>query len=149
MPTLLIAVAGAAVAAGVGFGVAVAVGGPDEKGESLTPETAEAGQCVDIAEDAGRIDITEADCSRPHDAEIVLTTQVGDAIAEPAELDDAEGVCTGLMRPDDVTALEDADAEDPLAWGLLIDEPSNIDPYDRLVCYVMSADSRLTDPLLS
>ena len=129
------------MAAGVGFGVAVAVGGPDEKGQSLTPETAEAGQCIDIAEDAGRIDITEADCSAPHDAEIVLTTQVGDAIAEPAELDDAEGVCSGLMRPDDVARIQDRDG---LMWGLLIDEPSNIDPFDRLVCYVRSADSRLT-----
>ncbi|MCW2812690.1 MAG: hypothetical protein JWN84_145 [Nocardioides sp.] len=140
------AVAGAAVAAGIGFAVAVTAGDPEEKGESLTPETAEAGQCVDIAEAAGRIDITEARCSLPHDAEIVLTTEVGDAIAGPAELDDAEGVCRGLMDATDVTQLDDSEVA--LEWGLLIDEPSNIDPYDRLVCYVRSPDGTLTDPLL-
>ncbi|WP_148614369.1 hypothetical protein [Nocardioides rubriscoriae] len=136
----------ALVVAAVAFFVVLAAGGGDEKGESLTPQTAQAGQCVDLTEQAGRIDLTAAGCSRPHDAEIVLTTAVGEAIAGPAELDDAEGVCTGLMDPADVARLADGGTD--VDWGLLIDEPSNIDPTDRLVCYVRAADGRLDERLL-
>jgi hypothetical protein len=139
--------AAALVVAAVTYFAVLSLGGDDDQGRSLTPQTAQAGQCVDLAEQAGRIDLTTAGCSRPHDAEIVLTTAVGDAIAQPAELDDAQGVCTGLMAPDDVTALEDRD--DDLAWGLLIDEPSNLDPTDRLVCYVRAVDGRLDERLLA
>ncbi len=146
LETVLKVVAAALVVAAIAFFVVLAAGGGDDKGESLTSETAEAGQCVDLTEQAGRIDLTSADCSRPHDAEIVLTTQVGEAIATPAELDDAEGVCSELMEPADVARLGERDGG--LEWGLLIDEPRNIDPTDRLVCYVRSPDGQLDERLL-
>lgn len=138
-------VGAAVVVAAVAFFVVLASGGKDDKGESLTPETAEAGQCVDITESAGRIDITAADCARDHDAEIVLTTQVGEAIAGDAGLDDAEAACSSLMQDADVTRLAERDT---LEWGLLIDEPSNIDPFDRLVCYVREPGGQLDEQLL-
>lgn len=138
--------AAALVVAAVAYFVVLAASGSDDKGESLTAETARAGQCVDIAEQAGRIDLTAAGCTRPHDAEIVLTTEVGQALAEPAALDDARSVCTGLMDPDDVARLGDRDGA--LEWGLLIDEPRNLDPTDRLVCYVRSPDGQLDERLL-
>ncbi|MDO9457214.1 hypothetical protein [Nocardioides sp.] len=137
---------GAVLAAAIGFCVVLVAFRGADKGESLTPETAQAGQCVDIAESAGRIDITEADCDRAHDAEIVLTTRVGEAMAGPAELDDAEGVCSDLMSDADVARLTAADPA--LDWGLLIDQPENVDPFDRLVCYVRSADGHLGEKLL-
>ena len=137
----------ALVVAALGFLVAIAVtAASDEQSESVTPETAEAGQCVDFTETAGRLDLSETDCGRAHDAEIVLTTRVGDAIGEEAELDDAEGVCRGLMADDDLALIDEADQD--LRWGLLIDEPSNIDTTDRLVCYVGAAEGRLEVELL-
>ncbi|MCW2814109.1 MAG: hypothetical protein JWN84_1564, partial [Nocardioides sp.] len=138
--------AAAVVVAAVAFGVALLAGRGEQQGRSLTPETAQAGQCVDVATQGGRVDITEADCSQAHDAEIVHTAVFGDAIGLPTQLDDARAVCTSLMDAADVARLHDHDGA--LAWGLLIDDPSNIDPTDRLVCYVRAADGRLRDKLL-
>lgn len=132
----------------VAFCVVVAAGylGQEEKGESLTAATVQAGQCVDIAEAAGRIDLTEAPCDRAHDAEVVLTTQVRDAYQADVDLGDPEAACRGLLDADAVARLDDAGVE--IGWGLLIDEPSNIDPFDRLVCYVEAAEGELDVQLL-
>lgn len=136
----------ALVVAAIAFFVVLASGGQDDKGESLTPETVQAGQCVDVTETAGeQIDITAADCSRGHDAEVVLTTQVGEAIDADVGLDDAEMACTALMDDADVATLAERDG---LEWGLLIDEPSNIDSFDRLVCYVRDPGGQLEEKLL-
>lgn len=134
------------VLAAVGFCVLLATGGGvEEKGESLTPDTAEAGQCVDIDDDAGQIDITVAACGRDHDAQIVHVTDVTEAIGADADLDDAAALCPSFMAPDDVAALEAYDGD--LTWGLLIDEPDNLDGYDRLVCYVQDPDGQLDEQL--
>jgi hypothetical protein len=141
-------VVGALVAGGVGFGIALAArNGVAQQRESLTAETARAGQCVDLTEDAGFIGLLEADCDAPHDAEIVLTTELGEAYDEPGALEDAEAVCRGLLDPDEVDRL---DGQAPgLDWGLLIDDARNIDSFDRLVCYVRDPDTRLDGPLLA
>ncbi|WP_170219263.1 hypothetical protein [Nocardioides litoris] len=137
----------AVVVAGLAFGLVVALGvGEDDRGRSLTPETVEAGQCVDVAEQGGRLDLTEADCDRPHDAEVVLTTVYADAYAETTDLADAEKVCTGLLEPADLDRLEAYEGD--LSWALLIDEPSNVDSTDRLVCYVEDPEAPLTASLL-
>ena len=94
----------------------------------------------------GRIDLTEASCGRGHDAEVVLTTQVRDAFEADVDLGDPESACRDLLDAADVERL-DATGVD-VSWGLLIDEPSNIDPFDRLVCYVRAADGELDEPLL-
>lgn len=140
-------VVGALVAGGIGFGIALAArNGVAQQREALTAETARAGQCVDLTEDSGFVGLIEADCGRPHDAEIVLTTELGEAYDEPAALEDAEALCRGLLAPDDVDRL-DAEAPD-LDWGLLIDDARNIDSFDRLVCYVRDPGARLDGPLL-
>ncbi|MEO9324850.1 hypothetical protein ABFT23_15255 [Nocardioides sp. C4-1] len=130
----------------IAFCVLLATGrGVEEKGESLTPETAEAGQCVAIDDDAGQIDITVRDCGRDHDAEIVHVTDVTEAIGADAGLGDAAGLCQEFMDPDDLARIETYDGD--LVWGLLIDEPDNLDGYDRLVCYVQDPDGQLDEQL--
>ena len=49
------------------------------------------------------------------------------------------------MDDDDVATLADRDS---LEWGLLIDEPSNIDSFDRLVCYVRDPGGQLYEEVL-
>jgi hypothetical protein len=145
---VLLVAGGALVAAAVGFLVVlVSEVGDESRGASLTAETARAGQCVDLDEEGSRIDLVEIDCTSPHDAEIVLTTEFGEAYAQQNEdISDAEGVCSDLLSDAEVARLTAYDGE--LAWGLLIDDPSNVDGFDRLVCYVRDAGGRLSEPLL-
>lgn len=143
---------GAGVAVAIAIGVCLAIALRDPEPESIKSDTVQAGQCVDIDEDAGRIALREAVCDEPHDAEVVLETQVGDALgtgAEPADLADARQLCTDLLAADDLGLLERFEAENgTLTYRLLIDDPSNLDESDRLVCYVSSPDAPLESSLL-
>ncbi len=107
------------------------------------------GQCVDIDEGVGGITLSAASCDQPHEAQVVFETQVGEAFAagaEPADLADAERLCTDQMPPQDVERLRDHDGD--LTYALLIDDPSNLDESDRLVCYVSDPAGPLEASLL-
>ena len=129
------------------LGVCLVIALRDPEPAAVTAESARAGQCIDLVETSDdSIEITEVACDEPHDAEIVLATDFGEAVQAGYDLDDADTVCPGLMAADDVSTLDDYDGD--LEYGQLIDEPSNLDQFDRLVCFVRPLEGRLDASIL-
>jgi hypothetical protein len=119
----------------------------------ITPDDAEAGQCMDIREDGDSIFLTEKDCDEEHDGEIVHVAEFGD-IEEtdpglmPTDIDDltdaaiSQAVCSSLMDPADVAKISQ-----DLEWGLALENQDDPADDDKFICYVESSD-KLDEPIL-
>ena len=119
----------------------------------ITPDNAEAGQCMDIREDGDTVFLTEKDCTEDHDGEIVHVAEFGDIEATdpqlmPENINDltdaaiSQTICSSLMDPEDVAKI----GED-LEWGLALEDPDDPADDDKFICYVESSD-KLDEPIL-
>ncbi len=120
---------------------------------SITPDNAEAGQCINIREDGDTVFLTKKDCTDDHDGEIVHVAEFGDIEATdpslmPDDINDltdaaiSQAVCSSLMEPDDVAKIG-AD----LTWGLALEDPNSPADSDKIICYVES-DDKLDEAIL-
>lgn len=115
----------------------------------VTVDEAEVGQCVSIDDDdSSAIVLREADCDSDHDGEIVYKGEYSEVESSPFmpsspdDLSDAGisyGVCTSLMPPEDVSAIEDV-LGDNVEYTYAMEDPANPEPDDPFICYVK--DSR-------
>jgi hypothetical protein len=113
----------------------------------VTIDEAEQGLCVDVDDDdLDAVSMTEAECSEPHDAEIVYA---GDAGEDTARLEGLEAatVCEERVRaetPELATAL---DERGNFQINALVEDPDNVSPDDKIVCYVESLTGRLDEKI--
>jgi len=119
----------------------------------ITPDNAEAGQCMDVREDGDTIYLTKKDCAEDHDGEIVYVAEFGDIEANdpslmPDDINDlsdagiSQAVCSSLMDPADVRKIPT-----DLTWGLALEDTDNPADSDPFICYVESSD-KLDKPIL-
>jgi hypothetical protein len=112
----------------------------------VTPDNAEVGTCVDVTEDADEVSFIERDCGDEHDAEVVAVDRA-DAYPGDLEADDTVSICTSVLTEEASAALDSAPAD--LDISLVIEDPSNVDPSDRFICYAERSDGdKLTGSLL-
>lgn len=113
----------------------------------VTPDNAEAGQCINITDDDDTLFLREKDCSEEHDGEVVYVGKWKDVTSAPSSVTTDEeaqkAVCSKLVGakaasfPADLTwtvAFNDGDQDDP-------------QPDDPFLCYVES-DTKLDKSLL-
>lgn len=129
-------VVGGLVTLGVGFFKSI-----------VTPDNAEAGQCVDISDQDDTIFLREKDCSDEHDGEVVYVGKWRDVTAPPAGVTTDEeaqkAVCSALLGDKAASFPKD------LRWKVAFNEDDADDPAanDPFICYVES-DSKLDKSLL-
>jgi hypothetical protein len=110
-------------------------------GNTVTPDNAEVGQCLNVNEletDDEAIETVELrrqDCSEEHDAEIAVVHELTAADGELSDM--IPLLCEQSLAPDVKTAL-DASGIDYLLQGVVEDPPG--DEGDTMICYVESAD---------
>ena len=124
----------------------------------VTPDNAEAGQCVNVTEEDDSVFLRKKDCADSHDGEIVY-------VGESREIDEAARDLAFTM-PDSLNSLtSDAEAQkaicshlvgsdaedfpDDLEWTVAFNESDRDDPDDGdpFLCYVES-DDKLDESLL-
>lgn len=110
----------------------------------VTPDNAEAGQCVNISTEDGDVLMREKDCSEDHDGEIVAVTEIDDDNIDEAR-DDISKICPQLVDPADAAKLRSHQPE--LDFKAVTDDPEDVEVGDHLVCYVQS-DKKLDESLL-
>lgn len=108
----------------------------------VTPGNAEAGQCVDIDEDAGTVVMTKAECADEHDGEIVGVEEITDANQGDVEAGIVE-YCGQVLSADDLATIQ---ADSSLELSAVIEDPDDVTVGDTLICYVEGDD--LTAPVL-
>lgn len=126
----------------IGVGIA-AIAGVAWFDSLLLPEEAEVGQCMDVTEEGNEVLLYEKDCTEDHDAEIFAVAEV-DADNKDAISDAMTDYCAEIADPEDLAKV--SEVED-VEFNALIEDPSNVDIGDHLVCYVESS-KKLDEPIL-
>lgn len=124
----------------------------------VTPDNAEAGQCVNVTTEDDSVFLRKKDCADEHDGEIVHVgeaREIEDAATEIAvdmpeslssitsDAEAQEAICSHLVGD------AASDFPDDLEWVLAFNEADRDDPDDDapFLCYVESS-SKLDEPLL-
>lgn len=125
---------------------------------SISLDSAEVGQCMDINEDNDTVFMQEKECDETHDAEIVWVGEAGDleqaAMESGAgELDDindltdsavSKAACSAALEDEDAASLiENGD----LDWQVVTEDPDDVQDGDDTLCYVAD-EGNLDEPLL-
>ncbi|MBS4751521.1 DUF4190 domain-containing protein [Nocardioides sp. zg-ZUI104] len=108
----------------------------------VTPANAKVGQCVDVEEDGGTVNLLKKDCTEKHDGEIVGVEKVTASNLEDIEQSMA-GYCATAIDSDDLAKLSDYLTD----IKAVIEDPKNVKKGDTLVCYV-EPEEELSEPLL-
>ena len=132
-----IAIGALAVLASIGF-VVLAIVAPN----SIRPEEAEAGQCVNVETDDGAVSMTETKCTEKHDGEIFAVEVVDSDNIEDIK-DSETGYCAELVTTDDLEEL--AERADELDYNAVIEDPDDITEGDHLVCYAEAKNGKKLD----
>ena len=132
--------------------VGVVVGGVWIFNNSITPDNAEVGQCVNIETDDGEVTVLndgevtmlKRDCSEDHDGEIVGVEEVNSENLEAIETGMAD-YCTEIIDPDDLTTLLE---RDDIELNAVIEDPNDVSNGDHLVCYAEATSGQLDEKIL-
>lgn len=110
---------------------------------TVRPDNAEVGQCVDIESDDGVV-MFKKDCSEEHDGEIVAVEEVD---SDNRELIEATQVayCYEVLSEEDAATIEE---RDDLELEAVLEDPSNVDVGDHIVCYVEATSGKLDEKVL-
>jgi hypothetical protein len=110
----------------------------------VTPDNAEVGQCVNVDTDGDEVSMTKKECSESHDGEIVAVEEVNSDNRDAIEAGMAD-YCTEAVSAEDLTVLQGRDDIDLKA---VIEDPSNVDNGDHLVCYAEAKSGKLDEKIL-
>lgn len=96
----------------------------------VTPDNAEAGQCVNVdTDDDDNVSMSKKECDEKHEAEIVYVGKAGeDASALESE---AGRVCVERLDPEDAATLTDGGYR----INAVINDPTDISTGDKFICY--------------
>lgn len=120
----------------------------------VTPDNAEAGQCVDLDTDSGDVFMTKAECGDEHDAQIYAVHELTESEVEAIDNRDIgqvavclEEAFTELPSPfDDKGRLTIEDYEVQIDG--VANNPSSLEAGDVMICYVEAVDDKLEGDLL-
>lgn len=124
----------------IGFGIFYAVQ------NIVTPANAEVGQCLEVSRDGNEYNLIKQDCTESHDAEVIYVGVASDYEGNLSGTVDPLDVCTSLMPSADLDAL--AAFPDDLLINLIIEDPSNIKPDDKFLCFAEKSFGSLDEPIL-
>jgi hypothetical protein len=124
--------------------VGLVVGGVWIFNNVVTPDNAEVGQCVDIDTDGDEVSMLKKDCTEDHDAEIVGVEEVDADNLEAIETGMAD-YCAEVVSEDDLATLF---ARDDIDLNAVIEDPSNVETGDHLVCYAEAKSGKLDEKIL-
>lgn len=124
--------------------VAVVAGGVWVFNNTIRPDNAEVGQCVDIEEDGGEVSMLKKDCTEDHEGEIVGVEKVNDDNREAIETGMADYCAEVLSAEDLSTIFERGDLE----LNAVIEDPENVENGDTLVCYAEATEGKLDEKIL-
>lgn len=124
---------------GIAVQVAAVVGGVWIFSNTVTPDNAEVGECVELDEDDDSVTMWKQDCSDEHDAEIYAVHEVTDAEADGFPTSrDVGALCQGEATG--VTTTEGRPLAELIASGELdsytVYEHEDTQSGDRLACLV-------------
>ncbi len=123
--------------------IGVVAGGVWIFNNAITPDNAEVGQCVNIETDDNEVTMLKKECNESHDGEIVAVEEVDSENKEAIELGMAD-YCRVALSAEDQEVI-DADAN--LELLAVIEDPSDVNNGDHLVCYV-EGDDKLDEKIL-
>jgi hypothetical protein len=124
--------------------VGLAVGGVWIFENTIRPDNAEVGQCVDIEDDGGEVSMLKKDCTEDHDGEIVGVEKVDSENREAIETGMAD-FCAEVVSAEDLTTIfERGDLE----LNAVIEDPDNVENGDTLVCYAQATEGKLDEKIL-
>ncbi|CAN5402383.1 hypothetical protein BH09ACT12_BH09ACT12_12210 [soil metagenome] len=112
----------------------------------ITPDNAEVGQCIEVSRDGDEYNLLKQDCTDTHDAEVIYVGVASDYEGNLSGSIDPVDVCTSLMPDDDLAAL--AAFPDDLIVNLIIEDPSDISPDDKFLCFAELSIGSLDKPIL-
>lgn len=123
--------------------IAMVVGGVWIFSNTVRPDNAEVGQCVDIESDDGIV-MLKKDCSEEHDGEIVAVEEVD---SDNRELIEATQVayCFEVLSDEDAATIEE---RDDVELEAVLEDPSNVEVGDHIVCYVEATSGKLDEKVL-
>lgn len=112
---------------------------------SIRPDNAEVGQCVDIdTDDDGAVGMWKKDCTESHDGEIVGVAEVNESNREAIETGMLD-YCPELLDAEDRSVIEQ---RDDIRLDAVIEDPDDVEIGDHLVCYVEAARGTLDEKVL-
>jgi hypothetical protein len=124
--------------------IGVVAGGVWIFSNTIRPDNAEVGQCVDIETDGGEVSMLKKDCTEDHDGEIVGVEEVTDDNREEIETGMAD-YCRVILSEEDLATI---DGNPDLELGAVIEDPDNVQNGDTMVCYVESTSGKLDEKIL-
>ena len=123
--------------------IGVVAGGVWIFNNAVTPDNAEVGQCVNIETEDNEVTMLKKECSEEHDGEIVAVEEVDSENKEAIEVGMAS-YCQEVLSAED---LEVINADTSLELNAVIEDPSDVNNGDHLVCYV-EGDGKLDEKIL-
>jgi hypothetical protein len=124
--------------------IGLVVGGVWIFENTIRPDNAEVGQCVDIEDDAGEVSMLKKDCTEDHDGEIVGVEEVTGDNREAIATGMAE-YCNEVLSAEDLAVISE---RGDLELNAVIEDPNNVDVGDTLVCYAQSTEGKLDEKIL-
>jgi hypothetical protein len=125
--------------------VGIVAGGVWIFANTVTPDNAEVGQCVDIETDGNEVTMLKKECDESHDGEIVAVEEVDSDNKEAIETGMADYCGEAIDAEDLTTLLSNEDIE----LNAVIEDPSDVNNGDHLVCYAEAKDGKLDEKILS
>lgn len=125
--------------------IGLVVGGVWIFSNTVRPDNAEVGQCVNVeADDQEGLLMLKKDCSESHDAEIVGVQTVNSDNREDIQQQMNE-YCIEVVSEAD---RETIDSHGGLELKAFIEDPDNVENGDHLVCYVETTGGKLDEKIL-
>jgi hypothetical protein len=111
---------------------------------TIRPDNAEVGQCVDIETDGGDVTMLKKDCTESHDGEIVGVEKVNSDNREAIQAGMADYCLEIVSEEDQALINEPGDLE----LNAVIEDPNNVENGDTIVCYAESTGGKLDEKIL-
>lgn len=112
---------------------------------TVRPDNAEVGQCVNIESDSDEgVLMFKKDCSEDHDGEIVAVEEVDSDNRE----DVANGQVAYCFEALDAADLETINGRDDIDLNAVLQDPSDVEVGDHIVCYVEAKKGKLDEKVL-
>ncbi len=124
--------------------IGLVVGGVWIFNNSIRPDNAEVGQCVDIDSDDEGVSMLKKDCSEEHDGEIVGVEELNSDTAQIAE-EQQTAYCSQMISEEDLATITD---REDVELEAVFEDPNNVQDGDHIICYVKAASGKLDEKIL-
>jgi len=124
--------------------IAAVIGGVWIFENTVRPDNAEVGQCVNIDSDDDGVAMFKKDCTEDHDGEIVGVEELDSDTAQTAQ-EQQVAYCSEVVSEDDLATIN---GRDDIELNALFEDPNDVESGDHIVCFVEATSGKLDEKVL-